>query len=181
MRKKQKINVIKALNDSKLDAIWREIGRKSDCLNPHDRHVVRGIEMAKNHFPALIGKSNEFVLNFLEEASFFRQEVYRGKYLSGVFCDVEAVLFTGDALNEAVFNFLQQKENEGKEIVLLSDGNLLELQLSLDIVNITYELRPKREIAGAIVEMVIDHMDEHSFSAFTKIYAHEFVEARNIA
>lgn len=177
-----------ALNEyirGQLSGIWHDIKKASDPLNPAQgwqaEMVAKGIQTAKESFPMLADKDNAFIVKFLEEISTIREEVRKGEELSGVFCDIEGTLFTNGTLNSSLLNFLRKKESEGKEITLWTDGNLSELQSLLDVNNITYQLTAKRSFAGAIVEMAIDDMDEHSFTAITKIYAKKFTRVQDIS
>lgn len=167
-----------------LSSIWHDIKKAPDPLHPSDGWqkscVVSGIAKAKEVFPMLADKDNAFILQFLEETSAKREEVRKGETFSGIFCDMEGTLFSNGTLNNAVLEFLRKHEAEGKEIRLWSDGNLPELQPLLDVNNITYQLNAKRDFAGAIVEMAIDDMDEHSFSAITKVFAKEFKQVGSI-
>jgi hydroxymethylpyrimidine pyrophosphatase-like HAD family hydrolase len=104
----------------------------------------------------------------------------KGQKLNGLFCDIEGTLFSNGVLNAHVLATIKQNEAEGKEITLWTDGNLTELQALLDANKITYPLRAKRDFAGAVVEMAIDDMDEHSFSALTKVYAERFIRAQDL-
>jgi hypothetical protein len=167
-----------------LSSIWHDLRKASDPLNPGTGWqadiVALGFQRAKEIFPMLIDKDNAFILNFLEEISSIREEVRKGESLSGIFCDIEGTLFSNGILNNAVLEFLNKNKKEGKEITLWSDGNLSELQSLLDMNKITYKLYAKRDFAGAIVEIAIDDMDEHSFSAMTKIYAKKFIRVQDI-
>ena len=93
---------------------------------------------------------------------------------------MEGTLFSNSVLNQSVLQFLKTKEAEGKKVTLWTDGNLAELQLLLDANNILYPLHAKRNFAGAIIEMAIDDMDQHSFTAVTKMYARTFVRVQDI-
>ena len=176
-----------ALNEhirGQLSGIWHDIKKAPDPLNPGQgwqaEMVAKGIQKAKELFSMLANKDNAFILKFLEEISAIREEVRKGENLTGIFCDMEGTLFTNGALNKTLLNFLHKQENDGKEIILWTDGNLSELQSLLDANNITYQFQAKRSFAGAIVEMAIDDMDEHSFTAITKIYAKKFTRVQDI-
>jgi hypothetical protein len=176
-----------ALNEhirGQISGIWHDIKKAPNPLNPEQgwqaEMVAKGIQKAKELFPMLDDKDNAFILKFLEEISAIREEIRKGENLTGIFCDMEGTLFTNSTLNKTLLNFLHKQENDGKKIILWTDGNLSELQSLLDANNITYQLEAKRDFAGAIVEMAIDDMDEHSFTATTKIYAKKFTRAQDI-
>lgn len=167
-----------------LSGIWHDIRKASDPLHPEEGWVTdmvaKGIETAKELFPMLIDKDNTFIITFLEEVSRMREEIRKGEDLEGTFCDMEGTLFSNDILNEGVLSFLRKDEREGKSITLWTDGNIPELQSLLNIHEIPYQLHPKRNFAGAVVETAIDDMDENSFTAVTKIYAKTFIRVQDI-
>jgi hypothetical protein len=167
-----------------LSVIWHDIRKAPDPLNPEQGWqtdiVAKGIKIAKDLFPMLTDKDNSFVLKFLEETSAIREEVCKGKIFNGIFCDIEGTFFSNDILNSTLLEFLQKQEIKGQTITLWTDGDISKLQSLLNVRKITYPLRAKRDFAGAIVEMAIDDMDEHSFSVITKIYAKKFRQVQYI-
>lgn len=170
--------------EGELGGIWHDICKAPDPLNPEkgwqEQMVASGIKRAKEIFLMLADKDNAYILQFLEETSADRTEVRKGQTLSGIFCDMEGTLFTNGQLNNRVLELLKSQEAEGKEVTLWTDGKLSELQPLLDAKSISYPLHAKRDYAGAIVEMAIDDMDEHSFSAITKIFAKEFKQVDKV-
>ncbi len=167
-----------------LGGIWHDIKKAKNPFAPQGDYekqmVASGIARAKESFPMLATKDDESVLRFLEEVSGVREEVMKGNRLTGLFCDMEGTLFSNGVLNANVLATLNDNEAKGKEITLWTDGNLPELQALLDANNINYPLRAKRDFAGAIVEIAIDDMDEHSFSALTKVYAERFIRVDDL-
>lgn len=167
-----------------LSGIWHDTRKAKNPFAPQGDYekqmVASGIARAKESFPMLATKDDESVLRFLEEVSGVREEVMKGNRLTGLFCDMEGTLFSNGVLNANVLATLNDNEAKGKEITLWTDGNLPELQALLDANSINYPLRAKRDFAGAIVEIAIDDMDEHSFSALTKVYAERFIRVDDL-
>ena len=139
-----------------------------------------GFKKARKVFSMLSDRDDAYVLKFLNRASAARLEIRTGEDLTGIFCDIEGTLFTKGVLNEAILKFLHDYAAEGKEITLWTDGSISVIRPLLDANKIMYKIYAKRDFAGAIVEMAVDDMDEHSFSAVTKIYARKFIRARDI-
>ncbi|MCE9585172.1 hypothetical protein K8Q94_00925 [Candidatus Nomurabacteria bacterium] len=161
-----------------LSGIFHNIRKAKNPLQPEGQWqteiVAKGFATAKEIFPMLADKDNASILSFLEEISADREEIRKGEELTGIFCDMEGTLFANGILNNALLTFLHQQEIESKIITLWTDGNIAELQTMLDANGITWQLKAKRDFAGAIVEMAIDDMDENSFTGLTKIFAKRF-------
>jgi hypothetical protein len=124
---------------------------------------------------ALSEASDNEVLDFLQEAAARREEVRKGEYLEGVFCDCEGTIIVDGNINEKVLEQLKAFESEGKTVTMWTDGDISVIGKLLSENSITYSLHSKREFAGAEVEVAIDDMDEFAFSARTKISARKFI------
>lgn len=148
---------------------------------PHEESSIeRGVKLAKKYFPDLSEKSNTEIFSFLRSVSTDREEVMKGKEVNGVFCDIEGTILIDGKPNAEVLTLLEKYNNEGKTITLWTDGNLEELSKSLKRVKVQYPLVSKLNYAGAVAEIVIDDMDEYSFTALTKITAKKFIRASDV-
>ncbi len=153
--------------------------QRIDISNPQDDYekslVTTAVTQARVFFPALANASNEQIVDFLVEASSQRQEVMKGERVVGVFCDIEGTLLQGGSINQNVLDMLRQYANDGMAITVWTDGDVKELSSKLQKLGVMYAVKSKFDFAGAIAEIVLDDMDEFSFTARTKIYAETFI------
>jgi hypothetical protein len=134
------------------------------------------IAESKKYFPALEGKSDKEIVEFLFEIRKNVPEIMKGQNIEGVYCDIEGTLFNGEELNTKTLDMLKEFEAQGKNITLWTDGDITKLQMLLDKAEIKYPLKSKIDHAGASAEIVIDNEDNNTFSAKTKIYAKKFIK-----
>lgn len=153
----------------------------SDPKNPVGQHEVDMVKVtvmeAKKAFPSVDGFTDAEVLDFLFIANEKREEVCKGEFISGVYCDVEGTVLVGEMLNQDILSMLNKYTEEGKQVTLWTDGDIAKLQNILNDNGVNYSLKRKIDYAGAIVEIAIDDMDEFSFTARTKICAKQFIRA----
>lgn len=148
-----------------------------DHLQGDDKYRLPSmIADTKSYFPALEGKSDKEILEFLFAIRQSVPEVMKGQNIEGVYCDIEGTLFNGDELNTKTLDMLKEFEAQGKNITLWTDGDITKLQVLLDNAGIKYPLKSKIDHAGASAEIVIDNDDNNTFSAKTKIYAKKFIK-----
>ncbi len=140
------------------------------------KNLPKLISDAKEYFPALEGKTDKEIVEFLFQIRQNVPEVMKGQNIEGVYCDIEGTLFNGEELNQKTLNTLKELESQGKNITLWTDGDVSQLQTLLDKNGIDYPLKSKIDHAGASVEIVIDNDDQNTFSAKTKIFAKKFIK-----
>lgn len=147
--------------------------------NDYERSMVqRAVTRAKEFFPALAHASDEEIIDFLYEAGSHREEVMKGEKVAGVFSDIEGTLLKDGNINQAVLEMLQKYAEEGKTITVWTDGDVNELSSKLKELGIPYPVKSKFDFAGAIAEIVLDDMDELTFTARSKICAEKFIRIR---
>lgn len=148
-----------------------------DNLRGDDKYRLPSmIADTKSYFPALEGKSDKEIVEFLFAIRQSAPEVMKGQNIEGVYCDIEGTLFNGEELNKKTLEMLREFESQGKNIILWTDGDINVLQSLLNREGIKYPLKSKIDHAGASAEIVIDNDDNNTFSAKTKIYAKKFIK-----
>jgi hypothetical protein len=166
--------IMEILHTMKYVANW------NNPANENERsRIAQGIERTKKYFPVLENASNEEIFVFLEK-TVVREEVKKGEFLPGVYCDVEGTLLVDGKINDKIMNLLQKFQQESLMINIWTDGNVNELGDILKNLGVEYPIRNKIDYAGAVAEIVIDDMDEFSFAAYTKISAKKFICVANI-
>lgn len=139
--------------------------------------VIHMIKETRKEFPSLADNSDDEVIDFLLAASAKREEVRKGENLSGVFCDIEGTILVDGNVRQDTLEKLEAYEAQGKSVVLWTDGDIDEISPQLRKHGIEYPIHAKADYAGATVEIAIDDLDEHAFTARTKIQAKTFVRA----
>jgi hypothetical protein len=153
----------------------------ADPRNPANdteaQSVKTMIRETRKEFPSLAGSTDDEVIDFLLAASAKRDEVRKGENLSGVFCDIEGTILVDGNIRQDTLEKLEEYEAQGKSVVLWTDGDIDEISPQLRKHGIEYPIHAKADYAGATVEVAIDDLDEHAFTARTKIQAKTFVRA----
>jgi len=93
---------------------------------------------------------------------------FEGRYLEGVFCDVEGTLIQNGQINEQLRSELEAKSQE-KPITIWTDGDIKELGSVLRHAGITWKIVPKSEFAGARVAEAYDDLSPEELNARTNI------------
>ena len=145
-----------------------------------DGRFVKIMQLAKSYFPTLKEKSDAEIVTFLKETKVDRPLVMKGRYLEGVYCDVEGTLLVDGKLNEKVVKALSYYWSEKKKITIWTDGDVDDIFTKLRMLGVPHSIVSKHDYAGATAEIVIDDMDEFSFAATTKIAAGEFIRVSDI-
>jgi len=161
---------LQELNDKKINEVATRL------MHILDREPQKVMSEAKEYFPALVGKSDKEIIDFLQNIRQNVPEVMKGQNIEGVFCDIEGTLFNGEELNNSTLEKLKELEAQGKTITLWTDGDIGSLQTLLDKEGIKYPLMSKIDHAGASAEIVLDNDDQNTFSAKTKIFAKKFIK-----
>lgn len=186
--KKQKPELLSEINSGEAswkyasDAISKAVHdlKVEDPRNPkndYERDTVRKVvEDVRDVFPSLENTSDDEVIDFIYETNSQRREVMKGEEIQGVYCDIEGTLLVYGELNLDVVEMLESFEEKGKEVALWTDGDTDKLSSELKEFGVEYPVRSKIDFAGATAEIVIDDLDQFSFSARTKIRAEEFIQ-----
>lgn len=93
---------------------------------------------------------------------------FEGRYLEGVFCDIEGTLIQNGQVNQELKAELEAKAQE-KPITIWTDGDIKEANRVLRPAGITWKVVPKSEFAGARVAEAYDDLSPEEFREKTNI------------
>jgi hypothetical protein len=87
---------------------------------------------------------------------------FEGRYLEGIFCDVEGTLIKNGQINQNLVAELQAKSQE-KPVTIWTGGDVKEAGRVLRPAGVTWKILPKSEFAGARINEAYDDLNQDVF------------------
>ncbi len=162
------------LYDYKISILKHDLKNLKNSRNTE--HHEQFIERAKEYFPDWTDKTDQEIIQYVEESNLLARTITQTKEMEGVYCDIEGTLIVDSKVNSAVLSQLADFElKEGKKITLWSGGDITSYRDLLPELNITYPLISKFSCRGFTVEVAIDDLDENELKNTYGISAKRFI------
>lgn len=156
-----------------IELVGKKMVQDELVILSHDLYHVRNgnkdqapwLERAKKVFGDL---PFEELAQKVESGEKPQSSTFSGRYLDGVFCDVEGALVQNGQVNQELKAELETKSQE-KPITIWTDGDIKELSPVLRQAGIIWKIVPKCEFAGARVTEAYDDLSPEEFKGKTNI------------
>ncbi len=139
--------------------------------DPNSEVAQRFIARASNVF------GNLPLLELLEKTKAAKptdlKPTFKGRELSGTFCDVQGTLIQSGNINEQLLLELQQRSST-EPVTVWTDGDVEEATMLLRSAGVLWKILPKSVFSGALVATAYDDLPEDEFNNRYNITAHEF-------